>query len=146
MTPEIKRLLAIAKGEKDMEANRADWEFEYTARNLATAATGQRDFRLGRVKAWEEKKGEVMVKIKESGLTVHEGPAASMSNYTTSNSGGAHVMVDTTLQRDLSECVSKIASHRAAAAEYEGWIQVLEANPEARLKLKHDDWMFFFGK
>lgn len=127
--------------------NRDDWEFEYTASNLATAAKGQRDFRLGRVKVWEEKKAEVMAKVKETGLTVHEGVAAQMANYTTSaHQQGATVMVDATLQRDLNECVTKIRTHRAAATEYDAWVQVLEANPEARLKLKHDDWQFFFGK
>jgi hypothetical protein len=50
-----------------------------------------------------------------------------------------------TLQRDLNECVTKIQQHRAAATEYDAWLQVLDANPEARLKLKHNDWMFFFG-
>lgn len=146
MSPsEVKRILNKAKGRK--VDNRDDWEFEYTASNLAAAARGQRDFRLSRVKVWEEKKGEVMAKIKDTGLTVHEGVAAGMSNYTTSNAGhGATVMVDSTLQRDLNECVTKITSHRGSAAEYDAWLQVLEANPEARLKLKHADWMFFFGK
>ena len=131
-----------------MEANRTDWEFEYTASHLATAAKAQRDFRLSRVMAWEEKKTEVMQKVKDTGLTVHEGVAAEMAGTTYSNhaQGGAHVMVDATLQRDLNDCVSKIRTHREAAAEYDGWLQVLDANPESRLKLKHDDWMFFFGK
>lgn len=129
--------------------NRNDWEFEYTARNLAVAAKGQRDFRLSRVDVWEGKKAEVMAKIKDTGLTVHEGVAAQLQGtYSNASAGygGAQVMVDSTLQRDLNECVGKINTHRAAATEYEGWLQVLDANPEARLKLKHDDWMFFFGK
>jgi hypothetical protein len=123
-----------------------EWEFEYTASTLAIAAEAQRDFRKARVDAWEAKKAEVMEKVKTSGLTVHEGPAASMNNYTTANMGGAHVMVDTTLQADLSECVTKIKQHRDAIRQYEGWVQVLQANPESRLKLHQDDWLFFFGK
>lgn len=127
--------------------NRDDWEFEYTASTLAGAAQAQRDHRLERVKAWEEKKAEVMVKIKETGLTVDESVAESMANYTTSaHNRGAQIMVDTGLQRDLSECVQKIRTHREAATAYDGWVQVLDANREARLKLKHADWMFFFGK
>lgn len=134
---------------QENEMNRNVWEFEYTARHLAAAAKAQRDFRLNRVEVWEGKKVDVMLKIKESGLTVHEGVAAQMQGTYTSNVagyGGAQVMVDSTLQRDLNECVQKIQTHRAAATEYDGWLQVLDANPEARLKLKHDDWMFFFGK
>lgn len=128
--------------------NRKDWEFEYTAAKLAEAAAGQREHRQARIKAWEEKKAEVMAKIKESGLTIDESVAETQfANYTTAAEGrGAQIMVDRGLQRDLSECVSKIREHREAATEYDGWYQVLVANPEARLKLKHDDWMFFFGK
>jgi hypothetical protein len=126
--------------------NRIDWEFEYTAAKLADAAGAQLAHRKSRVDVWEAKKAEVLDKIKTSGLTVHEGIAASLTNYTQSNNGGAHVMVDSTLQRDLNECANKIREHREAATGYDGWVQVLQANPEARLKLKHDDWMYFFGK
>lgn len=133
--------------ENEDNMNRSDWEFEYTARNLATAAKAQRDHRTGRVKVWEDKKVEIMQKVKDTGLTVHEGVAASMANYTASaHAQGATVMVDATLQRDLNECVTKIRTHRDAATEYDAWVQVLEANPDARLKLKHNDWLFFFGK
>lgn len=132
----------------DSNANRADWEFEYTASTLAGAAQAQRDYRNERVRVWEGEKAKVMAKIKDTGLTVHEGVAAGMSSYTTSNSvaGGAQVLVDSTLQRDLNECVSKIRTHREAATAYDAWLQVLDANRESRLKLKHNDWMFFFGK
>lgn len=123
-----------------------EWEFEYTASALALAAEAQRAFRQTRVEAWEAKKLEVMAKVKESGLTVHEGPAAGFQNYTSNAGQGAHVMVDTTLQADLSECVLKIKEHRAAVQQYTGWVQVLQANPESRLKLHQDDWLFFFGK
>lgn len=123
-----------------------EWKFEYTASALAIAAEAQRAFRQTRIEAWEAKKVEVMAKVKESGLTVHEGPAAGMSSYTSNAAGGAHVMVDTTLQADLSECVNKIKEHRAAVRQYEGWVQVLQANPESRLPLHQDDWLFFFGK
>lgn len=127
--------------------NRSEWEFEYTCAKLAEAATAQKEHRLARVQAWTEKKAEVMQKIKDSGLTVHESVAEQFANYGgTQAFQGAQVMVDNTLQKDLSECVTKIASHRAAATEYDGWIQMLNANPEARVKLTHDDWMFFFGK
>ena len=50
------------------------------------------------------------------------------------------------LQRKLTECHQKIESHRKATREYEGWVQVLRANPEQRLKLTQADWLYFFGK
>ncbi len=126
--------------------NRHEWEFDYSAWALAEAAEHQKTFRQSRVEAWEAKKTEVMAKVKDSGLTIHEGPAAGFSNYTSAIGQGAHVMVDTTLQNDLSECVSKIQEHRKAVTDYDGWAQVLRANPEQRIKLHQDDWLFFFGK
>lgn len=128
------------------EMNRGTWEFEYTASKLAEAAESQKEHRLSRIKIWEGKKEEVMRKIKETGLSVHESVASSLSNYTNAIRQGAQVMVDPTLQSDLSECLEKIQQHRNAATDYDGWIQLLGANREARLKLKYHDWMFFFGK
>jgi hypothetical protein len=127
-------------------SNRDEWEFEYTASSIALAAAAQMEFRLQRAKVWDEKKAQVMTKVRESGLTVHEGVAAEMSGYSSHGHRGATVRLDATLQSDLDECVAKISTHREAAKSYEGWIQVLNANPEARLKLKYNDWMFFFGK
>lgn len=141
--------IAGAAGQMQMaggEMNRGNWEFEYTASKLADAAESQKAHRLSRITVWEGKKEEVMRKIKDSGLSVHEGVAASLSNYTNSLRQGATVMVDPTLQSDLSECLEKIQQHRDAATNYDGWIQLLNANREARLKLKYHDWMFFFGK
>lgn len=136
------------------ESNRHEWEFEYTANKLAAAAQAQRDFRASRVEAWEKKKEEVMKKIKDSGLTVHEdlasgmtGTVNAMSKYhTTSADYGPQVLVDPMMQRDLNEAHGKIKAHRELQKQYDGWLQVLEANPESRLKLTHDDWLFFFGK
>lgn len=129
--------------------NRHEWEFEYTARDLAKAAGAQRDYRRSRITAWEGKKQETMEKIKTSGLTVHESVAEKFAGYTTNalhGQRGAQVMVDATLQKDLDECVGKIRVHRELAQEYDAWLQVLEAQPETRLKLQHDDWLFFYGK
>ena len=110
--------------------------FDSQIPDVATAAKAQQEHRLSRVKAWEEKKVEVMAKVRESGITVDESVAEKFANYTTSNAGrGPQIMVDATLQRDLAECFGKIKQHRASATEYSAWVQVLEANPEARLKL-----------
>lgn len=124
--------------------NRDQWEFDYTARNLADGAKSQREFRLGRVAFWQDAKTRTMVEVKESGIEVSESAGASVSNYTTGR--GPQVMVRADLQGKLSECHTKIAEHQQAADDYAGWIQVLEANPEVRLKLTHADWLYFFGK
>lgn len=126
--------------------NRNEWEFSYTASQLLEAAKAQLAFRQERVVVWEAKKEEVMKKIRESGLTVHESVSAQFSNYTSNRNRGAQVIVDETLQGDLDECIEKISTHRDAATQYNAWVQVFEANKSATLTLKVNDWLYFFGK
>jgi hypothetical protein len=131
---------------------RKEWEFEYTGINLAKAAEAQHAFREARIKVWRDKQVEIIAKIKESGLEVHEDLADQMSSfsntakYSTQALGGAQVVIDPTMQSDLNKCYAKIREHTELSKQYKAWQQVLEGNPEARVKLDHDDWMFFFGK
>jgi hypothetical protein len=129
---------------------RNEWEFEYTAANLAKAARDQSDFRAERTEFWKGKKEEVMRKVKESGLTVHEdlslGYSSNNINPTKAFGGGAQVLVDPTLQRELNECVERIRLHEAATKEYAGWAEVLSASPEKRVALHADDWLYFFSR
>lgn len=126
------------------EVNRKDWEFEYTAEQLANAAAIKRDYRQSRVEWWEKKKEEVMAEVKDTGLEVSE----SLANSYTSNAGrGPQVMVRADLQTKLMECHDRIQKHSSAVREYDGWTQVLESQlPTDKLKLKHADWLFFFGR
>lgn len=125
---------------------RQEWEFEYTARNLAEGAAKQKAFRLSRVDWWTEAKAKIMAEVKDSGLEISESVAAGIGSYTSTQVAGPQVMVRADLQKKLSECHGKIQTHQQAAAEYDGWVQVLEANPENRLKLTQADWLYFFGK
>lgn len=127
--------------------NREEWEFEYTASKVAEGAAAQKEHRLGRVAAWTEAKAKVMAEVKDSGIEVSESLAADMKSYhNTTAAYGPQVLVKADLQKKLTEAHQKITSHTRAAAEYDGWVQVLRANPEARLKLTQDDWLYFFGK
>lgn len=126
--------------------NRDEWEFEYTASKLAEGAAAQKAFRLGRVEWWKDAKAKVMAEVKESGLEISESVAAQISNYATSAMTGPQISVRADLQKKLAECHSKIQSHQQAADEYDGWLQVLGANAEQRLKLTQSDWLYFFGK
>lgn len=136
-------MMHIGSGKRD------EWEFEYTASKLAEGAAKQKDFRLGRVTVWTEAKAKLMAEVKESGLEVTESVAALMGSTYANNirgKGGPTINVRADLQTKLQECHSKIQSHQQAADEYDGWVQVLTANPEARLKLTQADWLYFFGK
>lgn len=128
-------------------ANRNEWQFEYTASALAEGARSQLRYRELRVISWLASKDEVMAEIRRSGLDVVETVAAGMANYTKSSTDyGPQVRVRDDLQKKLTECHEKIKAHQAAAKEYDGWVQVLSANPESRHKLTQADWLYFFGK
>ena len=133
-------MMRIGDGKRD------EWEFEYTASKLAEGATAQKEFRLGRVEWWKDAKAKVMAEVKESGLEISESVAAQVSNYATSAMNGPQISVRADLQKKLAECHAKIQSHQQAADEYDGWVQVLSANAEQRLKLTQADWLYFFGK
>lgn len=123
-------------------SNRKDWEFEYTASVLAQAAKDKKEYRQGRANWWKEKQKEVIAEIKESGLEFNESLAVAYA----SNAGRApQLAVKPDLQNKIKECHEKIREHLSAVHEYDGWVQVLSANPDSRMKLKHGDWLFFFG-
>jgi hypothetical protein len=129
---------------------RAKWEFEYTASALAKAAEAQHAFRAGRITFWKEQQDEIIAKIKATGIEIHEDIADMLSNSMkyggTSAMGGAQIVIDPTMQTDLNKCFMKIKEHTELSKQYSAWKQVLDGNPESRVKLDHDDWMFFFGK
>lgn len=125
------------------EMNRSIWEFQYKAEVLAEAAEAKQAFRKKRIAWWEEQKEGVMAEIRESGIEISE----SLAQTYMSNAGRApQVGIRADLQTKLQECHAKIQSHMKAAREYDGWAQVLNANPDAILPLKHSDWLFFFGR
>lgn len=87
-----------------------------------------------------------MAEVRESGMEISESVAAQISNYANSAMNGPQISVRADLQKKLAECHAKIQSHQQAADEYDGWIQVLSANAEQRLKLTQADWLYFFGR
>lgn len=123
--------------------HRHNWEFEYTASVLAGAAAEKKAYRQQRADWWENKQNELMEEVKSSGLEINESVASA---YQTSATRGPQLSVRQDLQQKLAECHTKIREHLSAVRSYDGWEQVLNANPEQRLKLKHGDWLFFFGK
>lgn len=122
---------------------RSSWLFEYPATRLIVAATNKKASHEKRKEWWEKKKIEVMTKVRESGIEIHDSVAASYSN--TKGGYGPRIEIDAGLQRDLNECQTKILEHHDLIKEYDGWLLILNAHPEAQLELDHDDFLFFFG-
>lgn len=122
---------------------RNEWEFEYTAHRLAEAAMAKKEAHQAKFKWWEAKKAEVMATIRETGIEIRDSVAATYSN--TQGNYGPQIEIAEGMQRDLREVQMKLLEHDRLIQEYEGWRQVLGANPEARLRLNHEDWLYFFG-
>jgi len=122
---------------------RKDWIFDYTAGKLADAAKAKKATHEGKREWWEQKKAETMKKVKDTGIEIRDSVAASYSN--TKGNYGPQIEIDAGMQRDLTECQSKILEHNDLVKSYDGWEQVLRAHPESRVQLDHDDYLFFFG-
>jgi hypothetical protein len=122
--------------------------FEYSGSKLAAAASARLEHHQTRFKWWHAKKEEVMQKLKAEGLEVDENSALQQEIAPKARDWqrGAQVMIRIDLQNDLRDCLRKLAYHTEQANAYEGWVQVLQANPDARLCLDHEDWLLFFGK
>lgn len=140
----------------EMETLRSVWTFQYSAREVAEGAAAQRDFRKSRQDWWAAKKTEVMAQIRDGGVQISEsladqiaaqGMAAKVSNYGTTSMQPL-VTIDPELMRQLAETHRKIDEHRRAVADYDGWVQVLNApaNVNKMLDLTQNDWLYFFGK
>ena len=126
---------------------RKDWKFDYTASKLAEAAKTKHLHHQERFEWWKEKRDQVMAEIRKDGLEIDEKIALEyVSPKRRGWEQGAQVTVRNDLKRDLNECLEKLAYHTGLMADYHGWHQVLGANPEARLSLDHEDWLFFFGQ
>jgi hypothetical protein len=127
---------------------RNDWKFDYTAARLAEAAGAKMIYHGERLDWWRAKKDEVMKTIRSEGLEIDE--KIVLTNYRSPKGRdwerGAQVMVRNDLQKDLEECLEKLQYHTQKLADYDGWQQVLAANPENRLALDIEDWLYFFGK
>lgn len=126
---------------------RNDWKFEYPARVLAKAAAHRLAYHDERLAFWRAKKDEVWATIRREGLEVDERIVlADRSPKSVDFVRGAKVLVRNDLQADLDEVLNKLKVHTNLRAQFDGWHQALEANPDAVLQLDIEDWQFFYGR
>ena len=126
---------------------RKEWKFGYTASKMAEAADIKLKFHQERFEWWKNKKEQVIAQIRAEGLEIDENIALEyVSPKSRDWDRGTQVTVRDDLRKDLDECLKKLSFHTGQINDYNGWRQVLNANPEVRLSLNHDDWLFFFGQ
>lgn len=126
---------------------RNEWTFDYTAARLAEAAQAKIVHHTERLSFWKGKREEVLATIRADGLAIDEKIVVGMQSTKARDWERANrVTVRDDLRHDLDEVLDKLRFHTEQLAEYDGWQQLLLANPEARLALHIDDWLFFFGR
>lgn len=126
---------------------RKDWNFEYAAATLADAAGAKLRHHQSRLDFWKTRKNEVFGLIRSEGLEVDEKISLGYRHPKERDwERGAQVLVRNDLQKDLDECLEKLAYHTGRIDDYDGWRQMLAANPASQLELDIDDWLYFFGQ
>lgn len=123
-----------------------EWTFEYTASKIAEAARAKIVHHEARLAFWQGKREELIGTIRSEGIEVDERIVLTQRSPKARDwEQGGEVMIRNDLRKDLTECYKKLAYHTELRDKFDGWRQVLEANPENRLSLQIDDWLFFFG-
>jgi hypothetical protein len=128
---------------------RNEWKFEYTAAKLADATRAKSAYHGKHLDFWKKKREELLTTIRAEGIEVDEKIAIAYSSSGPKARDwerGGDVMIRNDLRRRLLETFEKLAYHTRALDTYAGWQQILDANPEHRLALDIDDWLFFFGR
>ena len=125
---------------------REAWKFDYTAQRLAEAAQRKVDWHRERLAFWAGRREETLATIRAEGLEIDEKIAVGLQTPKGRDWERAHrISVRDDLRLELDEVLQKLKEHTERLAEYEGWRQMLAANPEARLSLDIADWLYFFG-
>ena len=126
---------------------RNEWKFDYTAARLAEVAQAKIDHHAERLAFWKGKREEVLATIRAEGLEIDEKIVVGVQSPKARDWERANrVTVRDHLRFRLAEVLDKLRFHTEQLSQYDGWQQLLLANPEARLGLHIDDWLFFFGR
>jgi hypothetical protein len=126
---------------------RNDWKFDYTAARLAEAAEAKIVHHTARLEFWKGKREETLAKIRADGLEIDEKIVIGFQSPKARDWDRANrITVRDDLRQQLDEVLDKLKAHTEKLAQYNGWRQLLLANPEARLGLDIEDWLFFFGR
>ena len=123
------------------------WKFDYTATKLAEAASAKISYHQGHLNLWKAKREELINTIRSEGIEVDEKIVLAYQNPKARDwDRGGEIMIRNDLRKDLAECFQKLAYHTEQRDTFDGWKQVLDANPENRVQLDIEDWLFFFGR
>ena len=105
------------------------------------------DWHRERLAFWGARREETLATIRSEGLEIDEKIVIGVHTPKARDWERANrVTVRDDLRMQLDEVLHKLKEHTGRLAEYDGWRQMLAANPEARLSLDIADWLYFFGE
>lgn len=109
--------------------------FQFTGKQIGEAAAAEYDYHRDRAAWWKLEQDEAIQKAKAAGVEVRE--------YDFTGGKGVQVVLDPSLVSRLSECASKIASHKKAADDFQ--IQAATYSTQAgRIYELHPDDVIYF--
>lgn len=114
---------------------RRDWEFQFTAADVAEGAAKKATYHAQRRDHWAKEVDRVRKEIKESGIDIQSHDVTGGQRH--------EVRIDPAMARRLSEAESKYQSHDADHDTYLKWERVLRTDPTKHLKLNYDDVLYF---
>ena len=104
------------------------------------------DWHRERLAFWGARREETLATIRSEGLEIDEKIVIGVHTPKARDWERANrVTVRDDLRMQLDEVLHKLKEHTERLVAYDGWRQMLAANPGARLSLDIADWLYFFG-
>jgi len=125
---------------------RNEWKFDYTAARLVDGVQTKIAHHQDRLAYWRGQRETVLSTIRAEGLEIDEKIVMGYQSPKSRDWDRANrVTVREDLRHQLDEVLDKLKSHTEQLTQYDGWRQMLLANPQAQLALDIDDWLYFFA-
>jgi uncharacterized protein (DUF342 family) len=120
---------------ENVVGQRKTWRFAYEAREVAQAAGVVADYHRQRQLWWM---GQHSKAVEEA-----EHATVSVQHHEVTGGTQVHIAIDPRIAARITQCESKIASHREKAEEFERWTTALRSARSQQFWLDVDDIHYF---
>jgi hypothetical protein len=114
---------------------RSEHLFQFTGERIGQAADLECSYHCERMAWWKKEQDVAITKARSAGVEVRE--------YDGTGGKSVQVVLDPTLSSRLSECASKINSHRAAADRFQIEAACYSTQADRMYELHPDDVVYF---
>lgn len=110
-------------------------EFQFNGKQIADAATVERDYHRERLAWWQAEQEKATALAKEKGVETRE--------YDVTGGKRVDIILDPNVQTRLTECSNKIYAHRMAADRFQIEAAAYGTQTERVYQLDPDDVIYF---